>query len=156
MDHDSIPSECFEQYCEKDPEGGAAVELYRELFFDSFMDVLGHYIDWRKSGANPNRFLSNMLKRWGIREWIKNYPPAVVKRMVERAGTELVINDDATIASAVAHLVVDNKIPVSVRKKAVLCIDRQRSDVVIAYRGYSDPERAQSVFDGLRALVLRS
>lgn len=130
----------LERFQEKNPARFVVVDRYRRHFFDSFMDVLGAYIDWREAKKKPRDFLDRQLAAWGLSQWIPEYPARVVERMLAQGTQMLWINDDATISAALSQLVVDGKTLPSVRARASVCINRQLMNSVVHKRGYADSQ----------------
>lgn len=127
--------------------------FFRRNFFNTFMDVLGNYIDWRESGKRPNSFLNRQLKNWGVQSWIDEYPSSVLKRMITSGGSTLQINDETTISTVLAQLFYDRKIITADKKKALVCISRQSSNVILNHLNYPNIEEAQKEFDGLVKVI---
>ena len=127
--------------------------FFRRNFFNTFMDVLGNYIDWRESGKRPNSFLNRQLKNWGIQSWIDEYPSSVLKRMVTSGGSTLQINDETTISTVLAQLFYDRKVVTADKKKALVCIARQSSSVILNHLNYPSIEEAQKEFEGLVKVI---
>jgi hypothetical protein len=135
------------------PELASAIEPFMRDSSSSFMDVLGFYIKWRESGKRPNSFLNRQLRDWGIQSWIGEYPPATLKRMIASADITLQLNDEATISAALSQQIYDRKIVTADRKKALVCIARQQSDILLRHRGYPNFEEATREFDSLRKVI---
>ena len=136
------------------PELVASSEFFiRTNFFNSFMDVLGNYIDWREGEKRPNSFLNRQLKNWGVQSWIGEYPTSVLKKMLASGGSTLQINDEATISTVLAQLFYDRKTVAADRKKALVCIERQSSDAVLRHLNYPNLELAKKDFAGLRTVI---
>ncbi|MEM1295852.1 MAG: hypothetical protein AAGH89_10840 [Verrucomicrobiota bacterium] len=136
------------------PELAATSEFFfRTNFFNSFMDVLGDYIDWREGGKRPNSFLNRQLKNWGIQSWIGEYPSSAIKKMLASGGSTLQLNDEAAISTVLAQLFYDRKTVTADRKKALISIDRQASDAVLTHLHYPDLASAKKDFAGLRTVI---
>ena len=58
--------EYLDTFQEKHPEQFAVIDRYRRYFYDSFMDVLGAYIEWREAKKQPRGFLDRQLTAWGL------------------------------------------------------------------------------------------
>jgi|GEM_PF-5908365 len=135
-------------------ELAAASEFFfRRNFFNSFMDVLGEYIEWRECGKRPNSFLNRQLKNWGIQSWIGEHPPSVLKRMLAAGGWTLQLNDEATISVVLAQLFLDRKVVTADKKKALVCIERQSSDLVLNHLNYPDLPSAKHDFLALKTVI---
>lgn len=143
----------LEAFQKKKPAQHAIVERYSNFFFDSFMDVLGAYIDWREAKKLPREFLDRQLVQWGQAQWIPEYPSRVVERLLEQDTAMLWINDDATISTALSQLVVDGKIFPSTRARALVCVKRQLMHAVMRQRGYSDSQDAEQCLLAVAACV---
>lgn len=132
---------------------GALLGEYERYFGDDFSDVFHTYREWRNRGKKANSFLDRLLKEWGVREWIGEYSPAVVKRMLNSGGILLTINDDATICNALVQLLLEGTLVTKDRKRAIVCLNRQMSPEVIAYRNYDDPDSAKEMLVALAQFV---
>lgn len=137
-------SQFLDAFEAKHPFHYAAVHRYSRYFFDSFMDVLGAYIEWRQAKKQPRNFMDRQLAAWGQAQWIPEYPIRIVERLLEQDTVMLWINDDATISTALSQLVVDGKILPSTRMRAQVCIKRQFMDSVVRKRGYRDSQDAMA------------
>lgn len=154
MSSDPPTWKVIEKFEEDNPElAEASAFFFRANFFDSFMDVLGDYIEWRERGKRPNSFLDRQLKNWGIQSWIGHYPESVLKRMLVSGGATLQLNDEATISAVLAQLFYDRKIVAADRKKALVCIERQSSNVVLRNLNYANFELAKKDWEGLREVI---
>ncbi len=127
--------------------------FFRRNFFNTFMDVLGNYIGWRESGKRPNSFLNRQLKNWGVQSWIDEYPSSVLKRMVISGGSTLQINDETTISTVLAQQFFDRKVVTADKKKALVCINRQSSNIILNHLNYPNIEEAQKEFEGLVKVI---
>jgi hypothetical protein len=126
----------------KQPTHYATVHWYSRYFFDSFMDVLGSYIDWREAKKQPRNFMDRQLAEWGQAQWIPEYPTRIVERLLEQDTVMLWINDDATISTALCQLVVDGKILPGTRTRELVCTNRQLMIPVVRKRSYTDSQDA--------------
>ena len=135
------------------PELDSTIELFKKFFDDSFMDVLAFYIHWRNEGKKPNSFLNRQLKDWGIQSWIGEQSTSTLKRMIDSGGITFQINDEATISAALSQQIFDRKIVTADRKKALICIARQESDIVLDHLGYTDIEQARKLFLDLHKVI---
>jgi hypothetical protein len=154
METDPPTWEVIEKFEADHPRLAAAAEFfYRTNFFNSFMDVLGDYIDWRRSGKRPISFLKRQLKNWGIQSWIGEYPVSAVKKMLASAWATRQLNDEATISTVLAQQFYDRKTVAADRRKALVCIERQTSNLVLEHLNYRNPDAAKTHFAGLRSVI---
>ncbi|SMF69555.1 hypothetical protein SAMN02745866_04358 [Alteromonadaceae bacterium Bs31] len=136
------------------PNDYKLVSQFQDWYFDSFMDVLGIYIEWRPKTKNPRGFLDRILKKWGVKQWIPEYPSAVIKKMIGNSYTTLCINDEATISMALSALLVDGSIGKQLKERAVVCINRQSSDLLLIEAGHKDFSTAKHFWGNLRDLII--
>jgi len=126
------------------------------MFFDSFMDALGYYIEWRGNVKRPGDFVARLLKIWGVGKWVPELPDSTLKVAVRRSLPRLLINDDASISIALSELVVSNRIRKGLAEKAVAALDRQMTDLLLEARGFENVEEAQAIFEDVKELILAS
>ncbi|ABK46567.1 hypothetical protein Shewana3_0324 [Shewanella sp. ANA-3] len=138
------------------PEDYELVAQFQDWYFDSFMDALGIYIEWRQRTKNPKGFLDRLLKIWGVKQWIPEYPPAVLKKMITNSYTTLSINDVATISIALSALLMDDKMGKQLKERVLVCIERQSTDLVLTQAGHKNLNTAKTFWDNLKLLIGQS
>lgn len=138
------------------PKDYKLVAQFQDWYFDSFMDALGIYIEWRQRTKNPKGFLDRLLKMWGVKQWIPEYPPTVLKKMITNSYTTLSINDVATISIALSALLVDDKMGKQLKGRALMCIERQSTDLVLSQVGHKNLDTAKTFWDNLKLLISES
>ncbi|MDT3309122.1 hypothetical protein [Shewanella vaxholmensis] len=146
----------LEKFKSTKPQDYKLVAQFQDWYFNSFMDVLGIYIEWRPRTKNPKGFLERLLKDWGIKHWIPEYPPAVLKKMITNSYTTLSINDVATISMALSALLVDDKIGKQLKERAIVCIERQSTDLVLSQAGHKNLDTAKDFWGKLKVLISES
>jgi hypothetical protein len=136
---------CLETFRSKHPEHAALLEQHCGLDRRSgerFTQMLAAYLAWRAAKKSPSGFLDAQLTAAGISTWWPRYPRRIVQRLLQKDTVLLWVNDDTTIAAALAQWVLDGKIVARMRSRALVCLDRQLQDVVVQYRAYADPRSA--------------
>ena len=135
------------------PDFYSIIERYQLCFGSTFIDVLEEYRVWRSAKKAPTGFLDQRLSALGISQWWPNYPARVIERLLQKGTVLLWINDDNTIATALAQRVVDHKIIARTRSRALVCLNRQLTRSVLNRRGYDNPTAALDSLAEVKAWI---
>ena len=148
-----LTSKIFDEYEKSNPDGSRLVSKFRDQYFDSFMDALGYYLEWRQQAKNPKGFLDRLLKKWGIRQWIPEYSPATINKILENSAATLFLNDEATISMALSALLVDGKMGKQLKERAIVSINRQTLDIVLSALNCNNFIEAKAFWGSLKVFV---
>ena len=139
------------------PESGhpRARQLLTEPFFwsiaddgaplgnDTGADTLAFYREWRADHPNGStqEFVRDILAGWEVEnaDWLL-LDEALLGEALEDDHFSVLTRDDFMIALAFAQLVLDGKVDSQVREMALYSLRRQATDVVIAFRGWTEVE----------------
>ena len=137
------------------PENGhpRARELLREPFFwsiaddgsplgnDTGADTLAFYRQWRADYPNGRTqdFVRDILAGWEVEntDWLL-LDEALLQKALADDHFSVLTRDDFMIALGFAQLVLDGGVDPQVREMALYSVRRQATDVVVAFRGWTD------------------
>jgi len=143
------------------PENGhpRARQLLTEPFFwsiaddgaplgnDTGADTLAFYRQWRADQPHglTQDFIRDTLAGWEVEnaDWLL-LDEAPLQRALEHDHFSVLTRDDFMIALAFAQLVLDGKVDSQVREMALYSLRRQATDVVIAFRGWTEVEERRT------------
>lgn len=143
----------LDAWCAAHPELRELFVTCRRCFDPGFFEVLDAYNSWRAARRSALTFLDHQLAARGIARWWPRYPPRIIERLLQEGTVLLWVNDDTTIATALAQLVVDGKIAARIRSKALVCVTRQLLRPVPQQRNCANPQAVQGCLTQVRGLL---
>lgn len=119
-------------------------------------DTGAHYRRWQRGERNPDptRFLADLMRSWGVEDadW-DLLDPAALQTRLGQEWVHILTRDDMVIGLAFAQMILEGKVHPEVKRKALWAVERQALDVVIAYRGWSDPGERKRRLEQMRGVL---
>ncbi len=118
---------------------------------DTGADLLYLYRQWRVDNPanNRSRFFDRILSQWELSP-LNEIPHDEIAARLQKSHYEMLTWDDTVIAWAVAQLACDGTLDVNINKLASIAIDRQTSDPVMSFRGWTSTTERLSVLNIVR------
>ncbi len=127
---------------------------YSPLGNDTGADVRALYLRWRQAGKLRKRFLPHQLREWEIADcdWDDLDPNRVARQLAESPYQRLV-RDDLIIGLAFSQYLVDDRVESEVKRRALMAIERQSLDCVLAFRNWTDREERMRNLEAMRRFL---
>jgi len=118
---------------------------------DTGADLLWLYRQWRvdNSPTDRSRFFDDILSQWELSP-LAEIPHDDLARRLQQSHYEILTWDDTVIAWAVAQLACDGNLDADIARLAVTAIDRQSSNPVVSFRGWTSVSDRLSVLNIVR------
>ena len=128
-----------------------STDEYTPVGNDTGADLLYLYRQWRVDNPanNRSRFFDGILSQWELSP-LTEIPHDDVAARLQQSHYEILTWDDTVIAWAVAQLACDGNLDADIAKLASIAIDRQSSDPVMSFRGWTSTTERLSVLNIVR------
>jgi uncharacterized protein YfeS len=102
------------------------------------------YAEWcrDKRRAGVRRFLEQLMQGWGLAD--TDWDILDVERLqsqLQQDAFQILTRDDMVLGMAFAQMILEGKIDPEVKRIAILAVERQSLEVVIACRSWEDPKQ---------------
>lgn len=130
---------------------------YGPLGNDTGADVRSLYLRWRQDGKRRDRFLPQLLREWEMADgdWDDLDPERIASQLAESPYQRLV-RDDLVIGLAFAQYLVDGKVEAEVKRRALVAIERQGLECVLAFRDWDDRGERERALTAMRRFLASS
>jgi uncharacterized protein YfeS len=95
-----------------------------------------------------------LLKSWEVKDadW-DLLDVDILQQRLDQESFVVVTRDDAILGLAFSQMVIEGKVHSEVKRKALLAIDRQMLDAVIAFRGWENPRSRKTRLKHMKSVL---
>src|SRR5262249_44006870 len=109
--------------------------------------------DRRRAGVR--RFLEQLMQGWALADtdW-DLLDPERLQAQLPQDSYQILTRDDMAIGLAFTQIILEGKVDAAVQRVALLAVDRQALDVVIAFRDWDNPKKRRTRLQHMRAVLV--
>ena len=126
---------------------------------DTGHDTATSYRTWcsdtRRAGVW--RFLEQLMQGWGLAD--TDWEVLDVERLqsqLQQDAFQILTRDDMMMGLAFAQMILEGKLDPEVQRFALLAVERQGLDVVIAFRGWDNPKQRKMRLQHMREVLAQN
>ncbi len=123
---------------------------------DTGRDTARSYRDWcsDRRRAGVRRFLEQLMQGWALADTDWDLLDAErLQGQLPQDGYQILTRDDMVIGLAFTQMILEGKVDPEVQRVALLAVQRQSLDVVIAFREWDNPKKRKTRLEHMRAVL---
>jgi uncharacterized protein YfeS len=123
---------------------------------DTGHDTATSYRDWcsDRRRAGVRRFLEQLMQGLGLAD--TDWDVLDIERLqaqLPQDSFQILTRDDMVIGLAFAQMILEGQVDPEVQRIALLAVERQSLDVVIAFRGWDNPKKRKTRLQHMRDVL---